>query len=79
MPAHERKSIQKKSWILYVSYEKDGKEVLTDYQLSAISKADAKNNAMGRMAAAGGKNRHIDEIHLIDEKFKQHEAEMVEH
>lgn len=66
-------------YLLYVSFEHKGKEILTDYQITAETRASAKNAAIERMVKSGGKKRSIDEIHLMDETFKRREKELSAH
>jgi len=77
MPDHERKSIHNKPWLIYVSYEKKGKEILDDYQLSATTRAGGMNKAHDRMIEDGGTNRSIDGIHELTKAFRENEASML--
>ena len=63
----------KNKYLTYVSYLKDGKEVITDYMITAANRVDVKNKAMKRMAKAGGTQRYIDEVILMDKAFYRRE------
>ena len=63
----------KNKYLTYVPYLKDGKEVITDYTITAANLVDVKNKAMERIASAGGTQRYIDEVILMDKAFFERE------
>jgi hypothetical protein len=69
----------KRKWLLYCSYTKDGEEKLVDYTLIAVSRVAAKRRAMNRMIIAGGENRGIDGCHELTKKFLKKEKSFARH
>ena len=69
----------KNRYLIYASYDLDGREHLVDWLIPAPFITTAMNIAMHRMGELGGDHRHIDEMIEMTPEFIERQREMDGH